>query len=82
MSQDTSNQLSDWLNRTAVDSAGDKVGTITDVYVDESTGQPDWLTVSTGMFGSKVSFVPIEGARLSGDDACRDVDRSSAQNLK
>ena len=79
MSQDTSSQLSDWLNRTAVDSAGDKVGTITDVYVDEGTGQPDWLTVSTGLFGSKVSFVPIEGARLSGDDVVIGFDKPTVK---
>ena len=61
-------QVEAWLNRTVVDSSGGKVGTVTDVYVDDETGQPDWLAVSTGLFGTKVSFVPIEGSRPTGDD--------------
>ncbi len=56
-----------WMNRTVVDSSGSKVGTVTDVYVDDETNQPDWLAVSTGLFGTKVSFVPVEGARADGD---------------
>lgn len=50
-----------------VDSTGAKVGTVSDVYVDDETDQPDWLAVKTGMFGTKVSFVPIEGASFDGD---------------
>jgi uncharacterized protein (TIGR02271 family) len=80
MSQDNAQQFGDWIKRTAVDSAGDKVGTITDVYVDNETGQPDWLAISTGMFGSKVSFVPVEGARVSGDDVVVGFDKSKIKD--
>jgi len=80
MSQDNAQQMSDWIKRTAVDSAGDKVGTITDVYVDDETGQPDWLAVSTGLFGSKVSFVPVEGARVSGDDVVIGFDKAKVKD--
>jgi uncharacterized protein (TIGR02271 family) len=76
MSQNDARQVGDWVKRTAVDSAGDKVGTITDVYVDDQTGDPDWLANSTGLFGSKVSFVPIEGARLTGDDVVVAFDKA------
>ena len=65
---DASSQAAAWVNRTVVDHSGAKVGTVTDVYVDDQTGQPDWLAVSTGLFGTKVSFVPIDGAR-DDDDA-------------
>ena len=57
-----------WIGRTLVDSDGDKIGTIADVYLDEATRQPEWFAVKTGMFGGKVSFVPIPGATVSGDD--------------
>jgi uncharacterized protein (TIGR02271 family) len=80
MSQDTARQLGDWIGRTAVDTAGDKVGKITDVYADDTTGAPDWLTISTGLFGSKVSFVPIEGARLSGDDIVVGFDKATIKD--
>ena len=51
-----------------VDSDGDKIGTVSGVYVDDETGEPSWLAVTTGWFGTNVSFVPFEGAHLAGDD--------------
>jgi len=61
-------QMRDWIGRTAYGADGDKIGKIDDIYMDEQTGQPEWLAVSTGMFGSRVSFVPITGASAQGDD--------------
>ena len=60
---DISNQanVSDLKDRTVVDPQGDKVGSVFDVYLDNDTQEPEWLAVSTGMFGSKISFVPIAG---------------------
>ncbi|MEU5716327.1 PRC and DUF2382 domain-containing protein [Streptomyces sp. NPDC020403] len=53
---------------TVYDSDGEKVGTVGRVYVDDDTGKPDWITVKTGMFGMKESFVPLTGARRVGSD--------------
>jgi uncharacterized protein (TIGR02271 family) len=53
---------------TVYDSTGDKVGKIGQVYLDDQTQQPTWVTVSTGFFGTSETFVPIEGARFEGDD--------------
>jgi hypothetical protein len=61
-------EISSWVGRTAVDRYGDRVGKIVDVYLDDQTGQPEWLALSTGLFGTKVSFVPLFGASLKGDD--------------
>jgi uncharacterized protein (TIGR02271 family) len=58
----------DWIGADVVDRDGDKVGTLETVYMDRATGQPEWLAVSTGMFGRKVTFVPIEGV-TSADSA-------------
>jgi uncharacterized protein (TIGR02271 family) len=44
---------------------GDKVGTIGQVFVDDHDGEPEWVTVNTGLFGSNESFVPLAEARLS-----------------
>ncbi|MFD4029721.1 PRC and DUF2382 domain-containing protein [Streptomyces sp. NPDC058637] len=53
---------------TVYDSDGEKVGSVGRVYVDDDTGKPDWITVKTGMFGMKESFVPLAGARRVGSD--------------
>lgn len=38
------------------------------IFVDDQTGEPSWVTVSTGLFGNKVSFVPLENAQQRGED--------------
>jgi uncharacterized protein (TIGR02271 family) len=51
-----------------VDSDGDKIGRVGQVYVDPSTGRPNWATVKTGFFGTKESFVPLDQAEeVNGD---------------
>lgn len=50
-----------WIGHNLYDRGGSKVGAIENVYVDDSTGRPEWLAVSTGWFGTNVSFVPIQG---------------------
>ena len=47
---------------------GDKIGSIGQIYLDDNTGQPEWVTVKTGLFGTSESFVPLDGATLSGSD--------------
>jgi uncharacterized protein (TIGR02271 family) len=64
----TKQDIETWRGRTLVDRDGDKIGKIEDIYLDRSTGEPEWVAVKTGLFGSNVSFVPIEGADTSGDD--------------
>ena len=54
--------------RTAVDRNYSKIGTIDDVYVDDVTGEPAWLAVKTGLFGTRRNFVPLTGAEVFGDD--------------
>lgn len=62
----TVDQLERWIDCQMVDSEGRKVGTIADVYVDDATGEPEWLAVHTGLLGSHISFVPLAGAREEG----------------
>jgi PRC-barrel domain len=56
-----------WVGRDAVDQDGEKIGEIADIYVDETTGRPEWAAVSTGLFGRKVSFAPLAGSSQDGD---------------
>jgi uncharacterized protein (TIGR02271 family) len=56
-----------WQGRTMVDPAGDKLGTIEAIYLDDETGQPEWATVTSGLFTAKTAFVPLAGAEATGD---------------
>ena len=62
--------IEELLNRggNVVGSDGDKIGSIGQLYADDDTGEPTWVTVKTGLFGTSQSFVPVEGARTDGDD--------------
>jgi uncharacterized protein (TIGR02271 family) len=64
----TSQDVQEWRGLKAVDADGEKVGTVGEVYLDRGSGVPEWLTVSTGLFGSRTSFVPIGDAQVSGDE--------------
>jgi hypothetical protein len=37
------------------------------VYLDDRAGQPEWILVETGLFGTRQSFAPIRGSRFDGD---------------
>jgi uncharacterized protein (TIGR02271 family) len=55
------------IGQDVYDESGDKIGSASEVYLDDETGQPEWVTVRTGMFGTKESFVPIRNADLTDD---------------
>jgi len=55
-------------NGNVLSADGDKIGSIGQVYADDDSGEPTWVTVKTGLFGMSESFVPLRGARIEGDD--------------
>ena len=57
-----------------------KIGEIADVYLDRQTEQPEWLAVKTGLFGTKVSFVPIQNASSSGDGVTVPYSKDQVKN--
>ena len=59
---------------------GDKIGSIGQIYLDDNTGQPEWVTVKTGLLGISQSFVPLDGARVSGGDVAVKYDRATIQD--
>jgi uncharacterized protein (TIGR02271 family) len=59
--------IQSWQGRTMVDPAGDKLGTIDAIYLDDETGQPEWATVTSGLFTAKTAFVPLAHAQATGD---------------
>ena len=62
------NRIEDLANATAYDVNGDKVGSVQDVYVNDTTGQPDFITVNHGLFGTGSSIVPLRGHSLRDGD--------------
>jgi hypothetical protein len=44
-----------------IGSDGDKIGSIGQIYLDDQTGEPSWVTAKTGLFGTSESFVPAQG---------------------
>jgi uncharacterized protein (TIGR02271 family) len=58
----------DFRGRTVVDRDGEKIGKVDELYDDEQGSQPEWALVNTGLLGTKKTFVPLRGARPSGED--------------
>ncbi|WP_404815876.1 PRC-barrel domain-containing protein [Streptomyces thermolineatus] len=57
----------DVIGHKAVDVEGNKIGSVEQVFVSDTTGSPEWVTVKRGLFRSKEIFVPLRGASMSGD---------------
>jgi uncharacterized protein (TIGR02271 family) len=69
-----------FIGCTALDSEGSKVGKIGKVYMDETTGMPLWVTVATGMFGTKQSFAPLYGAKVGGGEVTLAVSKEQIKD--
>src|SRR3954451_11630137 len=61
------NQLSTLPGTTVYGSDGEKIGSAGQAYLDDQSGQPEWVTVNTGLFGTKETFVPLRDATLTDD---------------
>ncbi|MEB8339025.1 PRC and DUF2382 domain-containing protein [Streptomyces endophyticus] len=62
MTQSEINNPDALVGLTAYDRTGEKIGSVERVYLDDRTGNADWVTVKTGLFGMKETFVPLRGA--------------------
>jgi uncharacterized protein (TIGR02271 family) len=69
-----------WQGRTMVDPAGDKLGTIDAIYLDDETGQPEWATVTSGLFSAKIAFVPLAQAQDTGDSVQVPYDKQQVKD--
>ncbi len=55
------------MGATAYGSDGDKIGKVGQVFLDDQTGRPEFVTVNTGLFGTSETFIPVSGASFSSD---------------
>ena len=64
----SSQDIQSLVGRTALGAQGEKIGKIAGIYLDEQTNTPEWLAVNTGILGTRISFVPLQGATPERDD--------------
>lgn len=57
--------LRDLQNADVFSTSGDKIGSVGQVYLDDSTEEPTFITVKTGLFGTKETFVPLDRAQTA-----------------
>jgi uncharacterized protein (TIGR02271 family) len=55
--------LTSLIGGNVYDSEGNKLGTAGRIYTSDANGAPEWVTVKTGLFGNKESFVPLNDAQ-------------------
>src|SRR5699024_518335 len=60
--------IHDLANATAYDRNGDKLGSVKEVYINDASGQPDFVEVGHGLFGMSSSVVPLRGHQLAGEE--------------
>ena len=73
-------QPQELIDSAVVDPAGNKLGKVGNVYLADTTRQPEWITVKTGLFGTKESFVPLSGAHTDKDGVHVRVDKDAVSD--
>src|SRR3954468_12698220 len=63
----TRDDVLSWRGQTMFDNDGDKIGKVDEISPDQQTDEPEWAVVTTGLFGTKQTFVPIADAGSTGD---------------
>jgi uncharacterized protein (TIGR02271 family) len=76
----TTDEVLTWRGRDLQGSDGEKLGTIEENYLDAETREPEWALVTTGMFGTKQSFVPLRNASASGDGVTVPFEKSTVKD--
>jgi uncharacterized protein (TIGR02271 family) len=61
-------EIRNLLDCHVVGSDGQSIGKVGQVYLNDRTGEPEWVTVRTGFFGMRQTFVPLTNARRSGEE--------------
>jgi uncharacterized protein (TIGR02271 family) len=66
--QEMSNvRLDELRGETVYDDAGDKIGSVEEIFYDPATSRPEWVGIGTGLLGTKRVLVPVEGSRVTDD---------------
>jgi len=60
-------RLDELRGEPVYDNAGEKIGSVEEIYYDSATHAPEWIGIGTGFFSTKRVLVPVEGAQLNED---------------
>ncbi|MFF7198039.1 DUF2382 domain-containing protein [Streptomyces sp. NPDC008079] len=63
----TREQIPKVMGHAVHDAQGKKIGEAAHLYLDDATGEVEWVAVKTGFFGNNETFVPTRAARLVED---------------
>ena len=61
----TQNDIARLTDADVYDTDGEKIGSVGQVYLDAQSGEPEWVTVKTGLFGTKENFIPLRDASIT-----------------
>jgi uncharacterized protein (TIGR02271 family) len=76
----TQNDIQRLFGADVYEQDGSKIGSAGQVYLDNRTGDPEWVSVKTGLFGTKESFVPLNQASFSDDRIVVPFDKDKIKN--
>ncbi len=68
-------QSADWEGQTILDRAGDKIGTIEDIYLVEETGRPEWALIKLGRLRRHTTLVPLTNANRGAEGVKVDYEK-------
>lgn len=57
--------ITDLQTAEVLDSTGEKVGKVGQVYLTKDSQDPSWVTVNIGLFGSRETFIPLADAKYA-----------------
>jgi uncharacterized protein (TIGR02271 family) len=76
----TKEDILTWRDQDLHGSDGEKLGRIEEIYLDAETREPEWALVTTGLFGTKRSFVPLSDASATGDGVTVPFDKATVKD--
>ena len=60
--------VAEWHGKMLIDSEGEKIGKLQDVYVDVENDEPQFATVKEGFLGRHLTFVPLGAIKVGPDE--------------
>ena len=76
----TQNDIARLDGADVYDTDGDRIGSVGQVYLDAQSGDPAWVTVITGLFSTKETFVPLRSATIGDDQITVAYDKAQVKD--
>ncbi|CAN5149600.1 hypothetical protein BH20ACT5_BH20ACT5_25070 [soil metagenome] len=73
-------RIADVMGATVYGPDEDKIGKVGQVFLDDQTGNPEWITVATGLFGTRETFVPIAQAEFNDGNVSVPYDKAKVKD--